>query len=119
MDGWGARAADPTGDLRWLDTTRAELVLPLDLPRDRPITITIQARTRLVDPPVPAPITVTVNGHRLDSFTADAAQPSVSTIVIPAGSDAWVRGFNRFVFEKTPPSAAPPPPVAFYRLTIR
>ena len=53
-DGWGARAADTWGDLRWIDGARAEMIVPLDLPGDAPVTIAIQARTRLLDPPARA-----------------------------------------------------------------
>jgi len=118
IDGWGARGSDSTGELRWLDASHAELVLPLDPPRDAPVTIAITARTRLLDPPVQAPIKVSINGRRIGELAAEAERPSVSTLTVPAGSDVWIRGFNRFVFDKSAESEAPPP-VAFYRLAVR
>ncbi len=119
MNGWGARASDTWGNLRWMDGTRAELVLPLDMPRERLVRIEIQARTRLIQPPVRASIAMSINSRRIGTFESEAQQPSTATFTVPTSSDVWVRGFNRIVFEKgTGDGANSPPPVAFYRISI-
>jgi hypothetical protein len=119
MDGWGGRAADSWGDLRWIDGSRAELILPLDLSSDAPVTISVQARTRLLNPPVGATVSLSINGSPTGMFTPDAARPSTSTLAIAPATGVWKRGFNRFVFEKSGESGRPAPPVAVYRIAIR
>jgi hypothetical protein len=68
LEGWGARTSDTWGDLRWIDGARAEMVLPLDIPETASAAITIQARTRLVDPPVSALVALSINGHPAGTF---------------------------------------------------
>jgi hypothetical protein len=119
LDGWGARAADSWGDLRWLDGARAELILPLDRSSDAPATISVQARTRLLNPPVKAVVAVSINGSPAGTFSPDAERPSTSTLTVPSGAGVWKRGFNRLVVEKSGDRDQPAPPVAVYRIAIR
>jgi len=119
MDGWGARAADTWGELRWMDGARAEVILPLDPAGDAPVTISVQARTRLLNPPVKASIAVSINGAPAGTFTPDAERPSTSTFTVAGGTGVWKRGFNRLVFEKTGEGGQPAPPVAVYRIAIK
>ena len=119
MDGWGARAADTWGELRWMDGARAEVILPLDLAGDAPVTISVQARTRLLNPPVKASIAVSINGAPAGTFTPDAERPSTSTLTVAGGAAVWKRGFNRLVFEKSGEGGQPAPPVAVYRIAIK
>ena len=115
LEGWGARAADTQGELRWIEQKRAELVVPLDLlPGDT--RVDVLARTRLLDPPVAVTLALLVNGQEIGRFTPEAASPSRSSIVVPARAGVWRRGFNRIVFEKVDQDG--PPPVGLYRLTV-
>ena len=57
MDGWGPRAGDEWGELRWIDGATAELVAPLDPAGNVPIDLQIEWRARLVDPPSAAGVT--------------------------------------------------------------
>jgi hypothetical protein len=116
LAGWGARAAEPSGELRWIEQPRAELVVPLDLPPGD-VRVEIVARTRLLDPPVQVGLVLRVNGHDIGRFVPDAANPSRATFTVPANAGAWRRGFNRIVFEKAPGDVQAPP-VAIYRLVI-
>ncbi len=116
LAGWGARAADLWGDLRWMDAARAEVVLPLAVPANRPIDVAVVARTRLLDPPVRVSLALAVNGRRVGSFAPESQQPSTVTMQVAPG--VFIRGYNRLVFEKIE-SVEGSPPVAFHRLSIR
>lgn len=115
LDGWGARAADTWGHARWIDGPRAELVLPLDVARDTDRRLQVQARTRLLDPPVGVTLAVSVNGQRIGRVTPDAREPSTASLIVPAPGP-WRRGFNRIVFEKV--DGATGVPVAVYRIAV-
>ena len=114
LDGWGARASESSGDLRWIDGPRAELAVPLDLPAVSAARLEIEARTRLLDPPVRVTLRVLVNGRQIGTVVPDDRQSSSASFVVPAGQGPWVRGFNRIVLEKEHGDA----PVAIYRLAI-
>ena len=115
LTGWGARAVEPHGELRWIDQKRAEMVVPLDLP-PTDIRADVMARTRLLDPLVRVTLALSINGQEVGRFTPDAASPSLSSVVVPAAAGVWRRGFNHVAFEKV--DAGGPPPVGIYRLTI-
>jgi hypothetical protein len=110
MGGWGSRAADAFGELRWIEGERAELVLPLDIASNRGATIEVHARTRLLDPPDSATVTLHINGTDIGSFTPDAQQATAARFVLEPGRHPLTRGFNRLVLTKPPGS----PPVAIY-----
>jgi hypothetical protein len=113
-EGWGAHVSDPFGELRWIDGARAELLLPLDLPPDRPIRVAWTARTRRLDPPEPATFALLINGRETFRFTPDTEQSSFFSFAVPAGSDLFVRGFNRVTFARRSGSA----PLAVYRVEV-
>jgi hypothetical protein len=115
ISGWGPRASDAAGELRWIDGPQAELVLPLDIPADRDISLRIQARTRMLDPPEPAMLKISINGRVLGTVTPDPQQLSEAMFTVPAGTGILIRGFNRIAFEKD----AAAPPVALYRVVIQ
>ena len=114
LDGWGPRGADQWGELRWIDRSRAELVLPLALPAGSPITLEIRWRTRLLDPPATSAVKVLLNDIELGTASPDARSPSVFTLTDRA-PHRWRRGFNRIAFQKDDGS----PPVAVYRVAIK
>ncbi|HUE88753.1 MAG TPA: hypothetical protein VMO26_21965 [Vicinamibacterales bacterium] len=113
-EGWGAHVSDPFGELRWIDGDRAELLLPLDLPVDRPIRVAWTSRTRQLHPPEPATFALVINGRETFRFTPDTDQATFFEFTVPAGSDLWVRGFNRVTFDRAAGSA----PLAVYRIAV-
>jgi hypothetical protein len=112
MEGWGPRAADQWGELRWMDGPRAEIILPLALAGDGAVPIAIDARTRLIENHGPADVRVLVNGVEVGRISPDTVQ--ASQITIHVARERWTTGFNRIAFEK----ASDAPPVAIYRLTV-
>jgi hypothetical protein len=112
--GWGSRVTDPFGELRWIDGSRAELLLPLDLPTDREVTVAWSARTRRVDPPDTATFALMINGRETFRFTPDTEQATFFSFTVPAGEELWVRGFNRVAFERR----AGNPPVGIYGVAV-
>jgi hypothetical protein len=112
LEGWGARASDPFGELRWIDAGRADLVLPLNIARDRNAVIAIHARTRLLEPPQSATLAVLINGLEIGALTPDTREPTVATFAVPAGT--LIRGFNRFSLERRSGTA----PVGIYWIRI-
>jgi len=111
IDGWGARAADQWGELRWIDRARAELVLPLAA-SDVARTLEITARTRLVAPPVSTKLTIAIDGQSLGTLVPNADHPSSGTFVIAPSS--LPNGFHRVVITKDGDVA-----VAIYSLAVR
>jgi hypothetical protein len=114
LDGWGARASDPFGELRWIEGDQATLLLPLDLPSGSRPVVEIGARTRLMEPPQTATFALRINGREVGTFTPDTQQSSTVAFNVTA-SDVLVRGFNRFAFERRGGTA----PVGVYRIVVR
>lgn len=114
MDGWGVRGGDTFGDLRWIDGTRAEIVLPLGLGTAHEVTAIINARTREVDPPGDVIVTVRVNGRELGTLVPSADRPSEHMFRTVGAAGVWKAGFNRVLLEKPPGTA----PIAIYRIRI-
>ena len=115
LEGWGPRASDRWGELRWIEGSRAELVLPLDMPGGVPVTVEVHARARLLDDAAPAAVSLAVNGHRIGTFTPESTSRSSTVFVVPAEPAIWTSGFNRIVLEKN----SEVPAVAIYRIAVR
>jgi hypothetical protein len=114
LEGWGARAADRFGELRWIDGDRAALVLPLDPPSDRQAMVEVTARTRLLEPPESVSLALLINDREIGTFTPDPRDASTATFAI-ASPDALTRGFNFVVMERRSGAA----PVGIYRIQVR
>ena len=114
LEGWGGRSSDAFGDLRWIEGPRAELAVPLDITDGRDVTVAIQARTRLLDPPETVTFAVLVNGREIGTLTPDATLPSSTTFTLRAGDRLLKRGFNRVAFERRQGNA----PVAIYGMKV-
>jgi hypothetical protein len=97
LDGWGSPTGDQTGSAWWMASSPATLVLPLRLPDDRSIALTVTARSRLTDPVTRATVAVLVNGHEIGTFVAEAKAPSVATFS-SRKDGVWIDGFNRVSF---------------------
>jgi hypothetical protein len=113
--GWGNRVSDPFGELYWIDGQAAELLLPLDLPPNRNVTVSWSARTRRLEPPEPATFALVINGRETFRFTPDTDQQSSFSFTVPAGESLWVRGFNRVAFERRAGSA----PIGVYGIAVK
>lgn len=113
MQGWGPRAGDEWGELRWIDGTSAELIAPFDPSSASPIELHVEWRARLLDRPASAAVGVFVNGVNVGRSIAGPGAP----VVWSAQTDAsvWRRGFNRIVLEK----ANGAPPLGVYRILVR
>lgn len=110
--GWGSRAGDLFGELRWIEGSAAELLMPLD-PSAGPQMLEVDARTRMLDPPQSATFAVLVNGHEVGTFTPEAHQATRAAFPMRPDQPVLVRGFNRVRFERRSGSA----PVAVYRVS--
>jgi hypothetical protein len=113
--GWGNRVSDPFGELYWIDGQAAELLLPLDLPPNRNVTVSWSTRTRRLEPPEPATFALVINGRETFRFTPDTDQQSSFSFTVPAGESLWVRGFNRVAFERRAGSA----PIGVYGIAVK
>jgi hypothetical protein len=113
LEGWTPRVSDAFGELRWIEGSRAGLIVPLGKTRAPDAVLTVRARTRLLDPPEIVRLAVSVNGRELGTVTPAAREASVSTIGVPAS--VLVDGFNYLTFERRSGAA----PVGIYEITIR
>ena len=113
MQGWGPRAGDEWGELRWIDGTSAELIAPLDPSLASSIELHVEWRARLLDPPASAAVRMLVNGVNVGRSIAGPGAPVVWSTQTDAA--AWRRGFNRIVLEKENGA----PPVGVYRLIVK
>jgi hypothetical protein len=112
LDGWGPLTGDTTGTAWWTAGSPATLTLPLRLPPDHAVRLTIDARSRLTSPEVRASMTVLVNNHPVGSFVAETEQPT--SAVFTTSRAAWIDGFNRISLV----TAEPFWPVAVYRIAV-
>jgi hypothetical protein len=112
LDGWGSLTGDSTGTAWWTAGSPATLTLPLRLPPDRGVRLTVDARSRLTSPEVRASVTVLVNDRGVGSFVAEASHPT--SVVFATSRQAWLDGFNRVSLV----TAEPFWPVAVYRIAV-
>jgi hypothetical protein len=112
LDGWGSLTGDQTGTAWWTASSPATLTLPLQLPTDHAVRLTIDARSRLTSPEVRASITVLVNNRPVGSFVAAPEQPTSAVFSTPRA--VWIDGFNRVSLV----TANPFWPVAVYRIAV-
>jgi hypothetical protein len=113
LDGWGSPTGEETGSAWWMASSPATLVLPLRLPDDRSISLTVTARSRLTDLGTRATVAVVVNGQQIGTFVADGNTPSVATFASQKDG-VWIDGFNRVSFVVGEPFW----PVAIYRVKV-
>jgi hypothetical protein len=114
IDGWSSRTTDPFGALRWIEGTRAEIMLPLDLPDGAAVRVAWSARTRRLDFAAPVTLALIINGRETYRFTPDTEQSSHFAFTVPPDEGLLHRGFNRIVLERRTGEA----PVAVYRVII-
>jgi hypothetical protein len=137
LEGWDAPGVESTGPVWWTGGRRATLALPLALPTERAIEITITARSRFEEPVVEADLVLQLNDHDVAQFAPAAAAPSEFRIRLPAPTARVLfrEGFNRVSFvsrgvhrvdstDTRPPGpfatrrGESPWPVAIYRIRI-
>lgn len=136
LDGWEAPGMEAGVPVWWLRDRAARVVLPLDIPRDRPIEVTVRARSRFEEPVVQSDLSLLVNGHAIGDFSPAATAASDARFIVPAGQDLWRDGLNHITFasrgtHRVDAADTRPPgpiarrrenqawPVAIYRITIR
>jgi hypothetical protein len=136
LDGWDAPATEASAPAWWLRGREAALALPLSLPQDQPVEITVKARSRFEEPVVHGDLALVVNGQTIGEFSPAAASASEARFIVPAEQRLWREGINRIAFvsrgthrvdpsdQRSPGPLArrggnPAWPVAIYRLTIR
>jgi hypothetical protein len=136
LEGWDAPGADGDTPVWWLRGRAATLAVPLAVPADRPIEITVKARSRFEEPAMQADLTLQINGQSVGDFSPAATAASDFRVVVPAGQTLWRDGINRIAFvsrgaHRIDPSDARPPgslarragnppwPVAIYRITVK
>ena len=99
LDGWQGDGADAFGSRRWLLGTKSELVVPLDVPADRPFVVDIEARAEGPAGAGQVELHVAANRHSLGRIVLDvgAPKPTRTAFVTPreARKMLWRRGYNR------------------------
>lgn len=136
LDGWDAPGADTAAPSYWIRDRRATLVLPLEMPAGRDVSLLITARARLEEPAVNARMGLELNGREIGRFSVGAAQPAEISLHVPADiGPIWRAGYNQLTWvsygvERADPLDTRPPgplgrrvgdrawPVALYRLRI-
>ncbi|MGH9174914.1 MAG: hypothetical protein ACRD1H_11180, partial [Vicinamibacterales bacterium] len=85
------------GPVHWIGERRATIALPLDLPTDRPVRVSVTARARLEEPAVDADLGLEVNGHEVGRFIAPAAAATEVHMTIRADVVGRIfrAGYNR------------------------
>jgi hypothetical protein len=116
MEGWGQAGGDQWGPVWWIDGETAVVLAPLNFSSAAPVRFEIQARTRLVEPPVKESLQIVVNNQAIGFITADAMEPT--TVSIRTFSDVWINGFNRIRLQRATPGGGPAVPIGIYRMSI-
>jgi hypothetical protein len=97
LEGWDAPGPGAAGPVHWIGERRATVAVPLQLPSDRPIRVSVTARARLEEPAVNADLGLEINGLEVGRFVAPAAAPSEVHLTIPAAAVGRIfrAGYNR------------------------
>ena len=136
VNGWEAPGVESGAPVWWIRDREATIAVPLAVPGDRSMEITIRARSRFEEPVVQGDLSLLVNGHHVGDFSPGAHAASESRFVLPAGSPAWRDGLNHITFasrgaHRVDPAETRPPgpiarrrgneawPVAIYRVGIK
>ena len=117
MDGWQNGAGDEFGSAHFLTAPRGTILVPLDVPRDTPFAVDVEARAAGEPAGGRLDLDVSVNGSSFGSVPLDvgAPKPTRKTFVAPAGAKIWRRGYNRVTITR-PPGAASTTRVIVYAL---
>jgi hypothetical protein len=95
-DWWNA-GGDAFGSSRILRDRSGTILVPLEVPRDAPFGIDIEARAAGEPKGTMTALDVTVNGQSFGSMPLEigAAKPTRHLFAAPAGAKIWRRGYNR------------------------
>ncbi len=137
LEGWDAPGVDGAESVWWINGRTATLAVPLVLPQDRAVLVTVKARSRFEEPVVIGDLALQVNGHEVGQLSPGAAAPTEAQIIVPAtpARALWRDGFNKIAFvsrgtHRVDPGDTRPPgplarragrpawPVAIYRIAI-
>jgi hypothetical protein len=119
MDGWQNGAGDRFGSAHVLVAPRGTILVPLDVPRDTPFAIDVEARADGAPAGARLELDVAVNGTSFGSLPLEigAPAPTRKAFVVPAGAKVWRRGYNRVTITR-PPDASPSTRVIVYALRV-
>jgi hypothetical protein len=119
MDGWQNGAGDQFGSAHFLVGPRGTILVPLDVPRDAPFAVDVEARADGAPAGARLDLDVAVNGSSFGSLPLEvgAPKPVRKAFAVPAGAKIWRRGYNRVTITR-PPDAAPSTRVIVYALRV-
>lgn len=108
LEGWQNGAGDAFGSAHFLAAPSATILVPLDVPKDTPFGVDVEARAAGQPAGGATRLDVALNGQSFGELRLEigAARPSRRTFVAPAGAKIWRRGYNRVTISR-PPDAAP------------
>jgi hypothetical protein len=108
LDGWSNAGGDAFGSSHILAAPSATILVPLDVPSDRPFGIDVEARAAGEPRGAATRLEVAVNGRSFGDVPLEigVAKPLRKTFIAPAGSKLWRRGYNRVMLSR-PRDAAP------------
>jgi hypothetical protein len=98
LDGWDAPGMEAASPLWWIRDRNATVAVPLAIRRDRPIEITVRARSRFEEPVMQSDLSLLVNGQSVGDFSPRATSASDLRFVVPAAQPFWRNGINRLTF---------------------
>jgi hypothetical protein len=119
LEGWQNAGGDAFGSSHYLTSPRGTIVVPLDVPRDTPFAIDLEARADGEPRGSPTRLELGVNDRSFGDLplVIGAPKPSRRTFVAPAGAKVWRRGYNRVTITR-PPDAAPTTRFIVYALRV-
>jgi hypothetical protein len=119
MDGWVNGAGDASGSAHVLSAPSGTILVPLDVPRDTPFGIDLEARAAGQPAGAATRLALAVNGQSFGDLplAIGAEKPSRRTFVAPAGAKIWRRGYNRVTISR-PADASPSTTFFVYALRV-
>lgn len=98
LEGWDAPGMESASPVWWIRDRHATMAVPLAIPRDRSIEITVRARSRFEEPVVVSDLSLLVNGHAVGDLSPAAVSASEARFVVPPAQAFWRDGLNQLTF---------------------
>jgi hypothetical protein len=108
LDGWQNGAGDAFGSAHFLAAPSATILVPLDVPKDTPFGVDLEARAAGQPAGGATRLDVALNGRSFGELPLEigAATPSRRVFAAPAGAKIWRRGYNRVTISRPPDAAS-------------